>query len=102
MEHESWELAEILQEAGIPSAPVVNLQECAEMSPLKNHYRIVRQPDAPDRQLFVDAEPIRLNGQSAEITRAPMFGEHTHDVLREILGFSDQAIADLVLQGIVD
>ena len=102
MEHESWELAEILQEAGIPSAPVVNLQECAEMSPLKNHYRIVRQPDAPDRQLFVDAEPIRLNGQSAEITRAPMFGEHTHEVLREILGFSDQAIADLVLQGIVD
>jgi crotonobetainyl-CoA:carnitine CoA-transferase CaiB-like acyl-CoA transferase len=100
-QHESWELAEILQEAGIPSAPVVNLQESAELSPLKNHYRVIQQPDASNYRLSVDAEPIRLNGQSAEITRAPMFGEHTHDVFREILGFSDQEIAELVLQGIV-
>jgi benzylsuccinate CoA-transferase BbsF subunit len=100
-QHESWELAEILQEAGIPSAPVVNLQESAELSPLKNHYRVIQQPDASNYRLLVDAEPIRLNGQSAEITRAPMFGEHTHDVFREILGFSDQEIAELVLQGIV-
>ncbi|MEE2875619.1 MAG: CoA transferase [Chloroflexota bacterium] len=100
-QHESWELSEILQEAGIPSAPVVNLRECAELSPLKNHYRVVQQPDAPNRPLLVDAEPIRLNSQSTQITRAPMFGEHTHDIFREILEFSDQEIAELVSHGIV-
>jgi formyl-CoA transferase len=100
-QYDAWELTDILQAAGVPAAPVVNLQDCAERSPLKNHYRVVSQPDAPNHQLLIDGEPIRINGRSPELERSPAFGEHSSQVLRTVLGLSDGEIAELVVNGAV-
>ena len=100
-QYDAWELTDILQAAGVPAAPVVNLQDCAERIPLKNHYRAVDQPDAPNHQLLIDGEPIHINGRSPKLERSPAFGEHSSQVLRTVLGLSDDEIAELVVSGAV-
>jgi len=37
--------------------------------------------------------PIKLSASPAKIERSPTLGEHTDEVLKEVLGFSDADIA---------
>ena len=41
------------------------------------------------------ASPLRLSGELPEPSRAPLMGEHTDDLLRELLGYSDEQTAAL-------
>jgi formyl-CoA transferase len=33
--------------------------------------------------------PIRLSASETEITRSPLLGEHTEEILTEVLGYSE-------------
>jgi formyl-CoA transferase len=37
--------------------------------------------------------PIKLSASPAEIERSPLLGEHTDEVLREVLGYAEAEIA---------
>ncbi len=37
--------------------------------------------------------PIKLSASPAEIKRSPLLGEHTDEILKEVLGWSDAQIA---------
>jgi benzylsuccinate CoA-transferase BbsF subunit len=39
--------------------------------------------------------PFTLDGERVELTRPPLFGEHTQEVLSGLLGMSDAEIASL-------
>ena len=46
--------------------------------------------------------PFKLSGSPEPITNAaPLLGEHTNDVLRQTLGYSDEQIANLQAEGVV-
>lgn len=97
-----WELAEQLQAGGVPAAPVEHLQDTYERDPqLRHHYQAVRQPTAPDVDIPIDGEAIRFVGVEHQLKRAPMLGEHSEWVLREIAGLSQEEFDRLVLDGIV-
>jgi len=36
--------------------------------------------------------PIKLSESPAEVRRSPLLGEHTDEILREIVGFGDEQI----------
>jgi crotonobetainyl-CoA:carnitine CoA-transferase CaiB-like acyl-CoA transferase len=98
-----WELAERLQALGIPAAAVENLEDTVTHDPqLASYYQMKRQPSAPELEILVDSEPIRLLGGKHELERAPALGEHSEYVLREILGLSMEEFDQLVLDGIVN
>ena len=98
-----WELAERLQALGIPAAAVEDLEDTVTRDPqLAGHYQTKRQPSAPNLEILVDAEPIRLVGGEHELERAAALGEHNEYVLREILGLSIAEFDQLVIDGIVN
>ena len=45
--------------------------------------------DHPTRGKYVTVgNPIKLSDSPAEVKRSPLLGEHTQEILREVLGFS--------------
>jgi crotonobetainyl-CoA:carnitine CoA-transferase CaiB-like acyl-CoA transferase len=45
--------------------------------------------------------PVRTDGEIRRPRRAPRLGEHTDQILREILSYSDGTIARLRLAGVI-
>ena len=99
---EKWAIADMLQAAGIAAAPVEHLKDMLEVDPqLSGHYQTVRQPAAPDIDIPIDREAARWAGWTHDLQRAPMLGEHTLHVLQDILGKSDEEVAQLMADGIL-
>src|SRR5207302_2220678 len=87
---DKWEAANRLQGAGIAAAPVENLRDAIERDPqLSRHYQEVRQPSHPEVALFTQGEPIQEAGAYRRVPRAPMYGEHTDEML-DVLGLTAQ------------
>ena len=97
-----WELAARLQAAGIAAAPVEDLRDMLERDPvMAEHYQRIRQPSEPDLEIVIDRDPIWISGHERELTRAPMRGEHSEYVVREILGRSREEFDALVVDGAI-
>jgi formyl-CoA transferase len=43
--------------------------------------------------------PIKLSDSPTEVTRSPLLGEHTDEILQEVLGFDEGRIAELKYSG---
>ena len=43
--------------------------------------------------------PIKLSDSPAKIERSPMLGEHTEEILQEVLGYEKEKIAKLKAAG---
>ena len=45
--------------------------------------------------------PIKLSESAADVIRSPLLGEHTDEILRDVLGMGDDDIADAREQGAI-
>ena len=43
--------------------------------------------------------PIKLSDSISAVTRSPLLGEYTGEILRTLLGYSDEEIADIQSSG---
>jgi len=99
---ERWECADRLQSLGIAASPVANLQEMVERDPLlRDHYQTVYQPVAPEVPIPIDREVAQWVGAPLRLRRAPGFGEHNAEVVRDLLRRSDDELTQLILDGVV-
>jgi len=96
---EEW--LEILEEAGVPCAPVLKRRELAEHPVIKANDLIV-ELDHPIAGKIRQTRPAaRFSKSTVESGRgAPTLGEHNAEVLAEI-GLSDDEIAALKMDGII-
>jgi crotonobetainyl-CoA:carnitine CoA-transferase CaiB-like acyl-CoA transferase len=95
-------LVERLLAAGIPAAPVVHPSELARNPQLRarGFFETVVHPVTGTHEL--PGLPMRFSALSRWYRRpAPTLGEHTADVLRELLGLDDVAIDTLRADGII-
>jgi len=75
-------------------------------SPVNDLSQALKEPLLVDREMIVEtqhqsfgkirqlASPIKLAGTSMNHRRAPGLGEHTAEILKQYLGYDDDAIAD--------
>ncbi len=51
--------------------------------------------DRPTRGKYLSVgNPIKLSDSPSEVTRSPPLGDHTEEILKDVLGLSDQDIAE--------
>jgi crotonobetainyl-CoA:carnitine CoA-transferase CaiB-like acyl-CoA transferase len=64
--------------------------------------REVPHSSAPEGKVRVVANPVRLSATPPDYRRGPpLLGEHTEDVLGELLGLDEEKIAELKAKGVI-
>ncbi len=83
----------------IPVGPILSMKEIMEEQSLRETGTIV-EVDHPKRGKYLSVGcPIKLSDSPVEVTRSPLLGEHTDEVLTEVLGYTSAEIARLKQAG---
>lgn len=96
-----WEAMDHLAAAGVPCSAVFDTDDIFNDPHLnaRNMIRTIEHPVVGEFQLL--APPIHLGEPQAELTRAPLLGEHTSAVLARELGLGDAEIRALAAGGVL-
>ncbi|MGH8705482.1 MAG: formyl-CoA transferase [Burkholderiales bacterium] len=93
------ELMAILNELEVPCGPVMGTDDLANDEHVRGRQMWV-ELDHPQRGKWWNVGmPIKLSASPARIERSPLLGEHTDEVLRDVLGYDDARIAALKQAG---
>jgi crotonobetainyl-CoA:carnitine CoA-transferase CaiB-like acyl-CoA transferase len=97
----SAEWIEILNKAGVPSGPILNVKQVFE-DPQVQHLGLAQPVRHSERgEIRVQGLPATLSRTPGAVRRgAPVHGEHTDEILAEI-GYSREEIATLHRDGVV-
>jgi formyl-CoA transferase len=76
----------------VPCGPILSMKEIAEEPALRETGTVV-EVDHPKRGKYLTVgNPIKLSDSPSDVQRSPLLGEHTEEVLRSVLGLSDNEI----------
>jgi formyl-CoA transferase len=100
MTKDKFEAMEILNRHHIPCGPILSMKEIAEDKSLRGTGTIV-EVDHPTRGRYLTVgNPIKLSDSPTEVTRSPLLGEHTEEVLGQ-LGYSAGDLAMLRAERVI-
>jgi len=98
----SWWLKE-LEEKGIPCGPINSIAEALDHPQIKHRGMAVKLPHPLAGEMTAIKNPVVYSATPTEPpTAPPLLGQHTSQVLKEILHLSDAKIAELKAKGIID
>jgi formyl-CoA transferase len=99
MTRTKFEVMNICNEVDIPVGPILSMKELAEDPSLRATGTIV-EVDHPLRGKYLSVgNPIKLSASSTEVTRSPLLGEHTDEILAKVLGYSAVEVAAIKASG---
>ena len=92
-----------LQSRGVPAGAVQDAHDVTRVDPqLAHRGHWVRLPHAEMGESIYNNLPFRFSRTPVRPTRpAPLLGEHTREVLRDLLGYSDEEIDELFSQQVL-
>jgi formyl-CoA transferase len=96
-----FDVMETCNKHGIPVGPILSMKEIAEEPALRATGTVV-EVDHPVRGKYLTVgNPVKLSDSPADVRRAPLLGEHTDEILRTVLGYSDNEIDEIKLSGAI-
>jgi formyl-CoA transferase len=97
---DKFEAMDILNKYDIPCGPILSMKEIAEEPSLRATGTVV-EVDHPKRGKYLTVgNPIKLSDSITDVTRSPLLGEHTEEVLEQ-LGYSTSDIAALRAERVI-
>ena len=105
---ESWtmtktkfEVMQICNPLDIPVGPILSMKEISEEESLRETGTIV-EIEHPERGKYLSVGcPVKLSASPAEVKRSPLLGEHTKEILRSELGYTDNELDEILESGAV-
>ena len=95
-----FEAMDILNQDDIPCGPILSMKEIAADEGLRATGTVV-EVDHPKRGKYLSVgNPIKMSDSPTEVTRSPLLGEHTDEVLSE-LGYAAADIAALRAEKVI-
>ncbi len=101
MERTKFEVFHILGQAGVPCGPTLNAEDIYNDPQLAAREMIVTLEHPVRGTFMMPGFPIKLSDSSAETRIAPALGQHTDEVLSELLDLSQEELAELRDQHII-
>jgi formyl-CoA transferase len=96
-----YEVMDICNPLDIPVGPILSMKELAEEPSLRETGTIV-DVEHPERGNYLTVGcPIKMSDSAVEVTRSPLLGEHTDEILAEVLEYSAEEIAKIRESGAI-
>ena len=96
---DEWTSYRLLINAEVPASPVERLEDffLGQDLAMRDNYNPAESPEGPTFQ--IQQEPILWDGERLPAVRAPIWGEHTEEVLQGLLNYSDDDMVRLAAAG---
>jgi formyl-CoA transferase len=96
-----FEAMDLLNKYDIPCGPILSMKEIAEEQSLRATGTVV-EVDHPNRGKYLTVgNPIKLSDSPADVRRSPLLGEHTEEILRKVLSYSEKELAEIKSSGAI-
>jgi formyl-CoA transferase len=96
-----FEVMDICNAHDIPVGPILSMKEIAEEKSLRKTGTVV-EVDHPTRGKYLTVgNPVKMSDSVTEVKRSPLLGEHTEEILRKELGYTEQDIAEIKTSGAI-
>src|SRR5258708_6877450 len=94
-----FEVMNACNEVDIPVGPILSMKEIAEEPSLRETGTVV-EVDHPVRGKYLSVgNPIKMSDSISEVTRSPLLGEHTDEILTKVLGFKAAEVTEIKNSG---
>ena len=101
MTHDKFAVMEACNPLNIPCGPILSMKELAEEPSLRETGTIV-EVDHPTRGKYLTVgNPVKLSDSPSDVTRSPLLGEHTEEILSQVLGYSDEELERIRASGAI-
>ena len=96
-----FEVMEACNAHDIPVGPILSMKELAEDQSLRDTGTVV-EVDHPTRGKYLTVgNPIKLSDSVSDVTRSPLLGEHTEEILSKVLGYSAKELEAIKTSGAI-
>ena len=96
-----FEAMATLNKFDIPCGPILSMAEIMAEPSLRATGTVV-EVDHPVRGAYLSVgNPIKLSDSPTVVTRSPLLGEHTSEILRDVLNLEDTEISQLLGSGVL-
>jgi formyl-CoA transferase len=96
-----FQVMELLNDIDVPCGPILDIKELVEDKALAERRTMVKV-EHPRRGVFKTVGcPLVLSDSPVEVRTSPLLGEHTEEILRGLLGYSQQDIDQLRTAGVI-
>ena len=92
MTKNKFEVMDILNPLNVPCGPILSMKELGDAPSLRATGTVV-EVDHPERGKYLTVgKPIKLSDSPAKVHRSPLLGEHTDEILKEVIGLNEDEI----------
>ena len=92
----------MLEEAGIPCAPINTVDRVLKDPQIKARDMIVEVEHPVAGKMHLPGVPIKMYKTPGSVDKAaPLLGQHTEEILQEILGYDTAKVQELRDQGVL-
>src|SRR5437764_9481399 len=96
-----FEVMDLCNAVDIPVGPILSMKEIAEEKSLRDTGTVV-EVDHPTRGKYLTVgNPVKMSDSITEVKRSPLLGEHTEEILKQVLEYSDKEIAEIKQSGAI-
>ena len=95
-QHDRWEITHTLQAVGVAAFPSMSSKDLVDDAQLNERGFFARLPHPEvGVQTHTGIPWVLTHAPNGVRSPAPLLGEHTDEVLRDVLGYTDEGIAQL-------
>ena len=93
MTRDKFDVMDILNPLNVPCGPILSMKELADEPSLRATGTVV-EVDHPTRGKYLTVgNPIKLSDSASDVDRSPLLGEHTDEILKDVVGYDEATIA---------
>ncbi len=101
LKHDKREVMEILGSVNVPGGAVFDTKELRDDPHLRKRGMFVTVKHPTRGDFTMPGWPVKMSDSNVPVSAAPLLGEHTEEVLGEMLGYTREQVAGLKSQKIV-